>query len=54
MPNSSFELSIYELDISLWFILLCDKRNRNDLADFIKNIPIDLIERIHQELENVL
>ena len=43
-----------DFDRKLWFILLCDKRNRNDIADFIKNIPIDLIERIHQELENVL
>lgn len=40
-----------DFDRTLWFILLCDKRNRNDIADFIKNIPIDLIERIHQELE---
>lgn len=42
--NSSF-------DRTLWLILLCDKKNRYDISGFIKNIPEDLLWRIHEELE---
>ena len=42
--NSSF-------DRSLWLMLACDKKNRDDIADFIKNIPVDLFFRMHDELD---
>ena len=42
--NSSF-------DRSLWLMLACDRKNRYDIADFIRNIPNDLFERIYVELK---
>ena len=42
--NSSF-------DRSLWLMLVCDKKNRYDIADFIRNIPNDLFIRMHDELD---
>lgn len=38
-------------DRTLWLMLVCDRKNRDDIANFIKNIPDDLFERIHVELE---
>jgi len=38
-------------DRTLWLMLACDRKNRYDIADFIKNIPEDLFERIYEELE---
>lgn len=42
--NSSF-------DRTLWMMLSCDKKNRDDIADFIRNIPSDLFIRMHDELD---
>lgn len=40
-----------DFDKTLWLILKFDKKNRKDIFEFIKNIPDDLFERIHLELE---
>lgn len=40
-----------DFDRTLWFMLICDKKNRYDIAKFIKNIPNDLFEKIRLELD---
>lgn len=40
-----------DFDRTLWFMLVSDKKNRNDIAEFIKNIPEELYDRINQELD---
>lgn len=39
-----------DFDRTLWFILKYDKKNRNDIVEFIKNIPDDLLKRMCLEL----
>ena len=40
-----------DFDRTLRLILKFDKKNRKDIFEFIKNIPDDLFERIHLELD---
>ena len=42
----------YGFDRTLWFILVCDRENRYDIAKLIREVPKDLFDRIHFELEN--
>ena len=41
-----------KFDRTLLLILMFDRKNRDDIADFIRNIPNDLYERIYEELDN--
>ena len=41
-----------DYDKTLWIILYADKNNRYDIANFIRIIPKDLIERIRNVLMN--
>lgn len=41
-----------DYDKTLWLILYADKNNRYDIANFIRIIPKDLIERIRNVLMN--
>lgn len=40
-----------DYDKSLWLILAGDRRNREKIAELVSNIPNEIFERIHQELE---
>lgn len=40
-----------EYDLSLWYIIKADKRNRYKIIEFIKEIPIDLINNIDLAIE---
>ena len=48
--DGDFMIFSSDFDRTLWLMLISDKKNRKDIAEFIRNVPNDLYDRIHQEL----
>jgi len=42
-----------DYDASLWYILRADRRNRKEIAEFIKGIPEKLLDNIRASIKNL-
>jgi len=51
LKDGDFMVIRNDFDRTLWLMLISDRKNRNDIGEFIKNVPKDLLERIHLELD---